>query len=267
MTMLNKFYTSGLIYPDWQSATGNSYYHGPADKGEVGYIVNNASGCNDYNNTSNDPNADWVPVKKLLRYEGQVIHVGSRLSRKSYGSDTISTSCENIPLAITWCDNRYSDSGAFLYNYGVEGLTWARDENGNVRLTDFVLKDPYSIGMDGIMIVYTLNQLSECGLEDVTRKYQYDGGEKFMAMNEYWNDFEHDDIYEWPAGLNLSTQQSDEANLYANDINTYISENYLMFVDGSKPFSEWDPYVSGVMGIGLAQVKEIYQKVLDDYLG
>ena len=267
MTMLNKFYTSGLIYPDWQSATGNDYYHAAADTGEVGYIVNNASGCNDYNNTSVDPDADWVPLKKILRHEGQVIHVCSRLSRRSYGSCTISTSCENIPLAITWCDYRYSDSGAFLYNYGVEGVTWTRDENGNVRLTDFVLNNPDGIGMDWIFITYTLNQLSECGLEDNARKFQYDGGEKFWAMNEYWNDFEHDDIYEWPAGLNLSTEQSDEANLYANDISTYIAENYLMFVDGTKPLSEWDSYVSDAMSVGLTQVKEIYQKVLDDYLG
>jgi hypothetical protein len=67
--------------------------------------------------------------------------------------------------------------------------------------------------------------------------------------------------------LNLSTEQSEEVNLYAADINTYITENYLMFVDGSKPLGEWDSYVNGLMGVGLARVEEIYQKALDDYQG
>ncbi len=46
---------------------------------------------------------------------------------------------------------------------------------------------------------------------------------------------------------------------------TYISENYLAFVDGSKPLSEWDSYEKGLADIGLADFLAIYQEAYDAY--
>ena len=39
-----------------------------------------------------------------------------------------------------------------------------------------------------------------------------------------------------------------------------------MFLDGTKPFSEWDSYISTLHSIGLDEVTAIYQAAYEDYL-
>jgi hypothetical protein len=56
-----------------------------------------------------------------------------------------------------------------------------------------------------------------------------------------------------------------EVNSLSGDLMTYISENYLAFVDGSKPLSEWDSYEKGLADIGLADFLAIYQEAYDAY--
>ena len=46
---------------------------------------------------------------------------------------------------------------------------------------------------------------------------------------------------------------------------TYIAENYLAFVDGSRPMSERDAYVSETMANGGDAIAAIYQDTLDKY--
>lgn len=46
---------------------------------------------------------------------------------------------------------------------------------------------------------------------------------------------------------------------------TYIAENYLAFMDGSRPMSEWDAYVSEAMANGGDAIAAIYQDTLDKH--
>ena len=267
MTMLNEAWNDGLIYPDWAGMDDNSGYQTASANNEIGYLVTNAIGCQDHSNNSSDPDADWQPIHKLLRYEGQVIHVGAALSRHNgYGSTSISTKCSNIPLMVSWCDWRYSDSGSFFVSYGVEGVTWEYNEDGEVRFTDYVLNNPNGIAMDWVLVVNTINQLAEHGLEIADRKYAYDGGDVYAAMNDFWLDFEYDDLYDWPVGLNLTDEQTEEVAEYSTDVCTYISENYLAFLDNSMPLDQWDSYVQSVMDIGMTEILAVYQQAYDDFV-
>ena len=59
--------------------------------------------------------------------------------------------------------------------------------------------------------------------------------------------------------------RSGAAAANAGDLVTFITENYLAFVDGSKPMSEWDAYVSEAMTNGGDAIAAIYQDALDKY--
>ena len=266
MHMLNDAWNHNYIHKDWAGCDDNSDYHTANVNNEIGYFVSNAVATKELKDAATDPDLYWVPLKKLLRTPGQTIHVGEQRSRVTYGCTTVSTNCDNIPLAIAWCDWRYSDAGSFFCSYGVEGETWEYNDEGKIQLTDFILHNPDGIGINWVMSVVTLDQLAEHGLEDSLRKYAYDGGEKVLAIFETWNDFLYDAAYEWPAGLTLNDEQTEEVSAYSNDVATYVAENYVAFMDGSMPFSEWDNYVSGLEAIGLGQIRVIYQELLDDYL-
>jgi putative aldouronate transport system substrate-binding protein len=263
---LHSCYTEGLIHPDWQSKATNGDYKVNRTNNEIGYVATNPTGTAEYASENDDPDCYWLPLHKLLQTPGQTIHVGANISRKSYGSTSISTDCENIPLAVTWCDWRYSKAGSFLYSYGVEGVTWNYDAEGNVKLTEFVTNNPAGVGMDWVMIVYTLNQLTEGGLEDVNRKYAREGAEELAKMNAYWSDFMYDGAYEWPAALKLSDEQQTEVSNLSGDVATYMAENYIGFIDGSVSLDTWNSYLENTRAAGAERILEIYQEALDDYL-
>ena len=44
-----------------------------------------------------------------------------------------------------------------------------------------------------------------------------------------------------------------------------MAENWLSFLDGSKPMSEWDSYVEGLKGMGITRCQEIYT-AYNDYM-
>jgi hypothetical protein len=48
----------------------------------------------------------------------------------------------------------------------------------------------------------------------------------------------------WPSAIQFSTEDTSRLATIGADIQTYIVENYPLFVDNSKPLSEWDSYVS-----------------------
>lgn len=260
---LNKCWNAGLIDPDWAGAVSNNDYLSKVDN--CGFFATTTSGIMTLEGNSNDPDADWVTVQKIMKTEDQVLHVGEAASRKSYGETSINAKCDNIPLAVTWCDYRYSDGAYNLINYGVEGYTWEYNENGDIRLTEQVLNNPDGLAATWCLLLYALNNLADCGLEDSNRKLAYEGGEKYIEFGEIWTKFKYDGAYEWPAGLNLSDEDQQLVNEYAGDVVTYIAENFTAFVDNSKPLSEWDSYVAGLPGIGLDAIREIYQATLDAY--
>ena len=263
VSYLNKCWNAGLIDPDWAGAASNNDYLNKVDN--CGFFATTASGIMTLESNCSDPNAEFVTIHKVLQTEDQVLHVGEASSRASYGDTSISASCENIPLAVTWCDFRYSNGAYTLINYGVQGHTWEYNESGEIRLTDFVLANPDGLAATWCLLLHGLNNLADCGLEDSNRKLAYDGGEKYVEFGEIWTDFKYDGAYEWPAGLNLSDEVQEEVNELAGDVVTYIAENFTAFVDNSKLISEWDAYVAGLSDIGYDEIKAIYQNTLDAY--
>lgn len=267
MITLNQWFTEKLIDPDWTSFTSNQSYANKTVTGQVGMVFMSPGEVTGYEQaTTNDEDCTWVPLHKPLKYPGQVIHLGGETARVSYGSSCVSASCENIELAITWCDFRYSPYGSFYASYGPEGVLWEKDENGNPTATEWALNHPEGLSYAWACMLYGINSLAEHGLEDGMRKYAYPGGKRLEEMHYYWDDYDYDGAYEWPVGVNFTEDQTAEVNKYMADLVTYISENYLGFVDGSKPLSEWDAYVSGLYELGWNDILAVYQEAYDTYI-
>lgn len=212
MTMLNKFWNQGLINKNWAACATNKDFIGLRE-GKIGYFANSATGPKEIV-IENDPDAYWLPLQKTLREPGQVIHVGEQHSRVGYGHTVVSTNCENIPLAIAWCDWRYSDTGSFFTSYGVQGEIWDYNEDGEIRFTEFTVNNPAGVNYEWVLIVHTLDQLAEHGLEITNRKFAQEGGDGIAACYDVWYDFDYDAAYEWPAGLILDDDQTSRASAY-----------------------------------------------------
>jgi hypothetical protein len=148
-----------------------------------------------------------------------------------------------------------------MASMGPQGLLWDRDENGEVIATDFALNNPDGLAIGWAMMLYGFNALAEHGMVDRLRRYLTPDAKVGEAITKYWSEYDYDGAYRWPAAAKLTTEQANEADAYTADIATYISENYLSFIDGSKPLSEWDGYVETLRSIGMDEVIAIYQQL------
>lgn len=262
----NEFYAAGLIDPNWTAYSNNTSFTAKTTGGEVGYVYMSPGEITDYENTSIDPDATWVPIHKPLVTKGQTIHCGGAVAHWTYGSTAISAKCENLELAVTWCDWRYSPFGAEYSSWGPEGLIWEYDENGNRMATEWALSAPNGLGYAWLCMLYGCNSLAEHCLEDGLRKYAYPGGERILNVHYYWNDYSYDGAYQFPQGARLDTDESEIVTKLATDIGTYIAENYPLFLNGEKSFDEWDSYIEGLYNLKVQTVLDNYQTAYDRYM-
>ena len=266
MQKMNEFYAAGLIDPNWRSYSSSMAFTAKTSNGEIAIMDMAATEIDSTNATCVDPGCDWQGLSRPLLYEGQVLHVGGDLSRVTAGTGNSSVSgrCENIELAVSWCDYRYSPYGSDYNSYGPEGVIWEYDEAGKRTATQWALT--HDMGYSWATMFFGLNSLFEHGLFDTSVKTIYDGGAKVDAIRAYWADYDYDGAYEVPAGCRMTADESDTVNSLSADIATYISENYSLFLTGEKSFDEWDDYVSAVFSMGMQEIIDTYQTAYDRYL-
>lgn len=267
MTMLNQWWNDGLITPNWASMAGSLDAHDDVLNGVMGVMGMIPGEAHDFSVNNVDPDAYFVPLHKPVLSEGQVFHLGDVRTWISLGAWAISAKCANIPLLTSYCDWFYSPSGAFFSNYGVEGYTFYYDENGKPMLTDFLVNHPF--GMSSALLQFAMNDVNEGGVLIRSRAYAYPGGEKLAAFHTFWDDqdyYRYDGTMQWPSAVTFTPEQNSRLADLGSDIKTYITENYLQFVDNSRPLSDWETYVAGFDQLGWSEAREIYQTAYDDFM-
>lgn len=263
MTLMNSWYQEGLIDPNWASYSSIQDFDMKLDDNSMAYLNGTRPTTVVKHNDYLPEGESWVALTKPLREPGQTLHMGYRVSRVYWGSAAISTSCPNIELAATWMDWRYSEEGSFLYGYGVQGVSWDYDENGKVAISDFIINHEAYYTM--AMTVYALNNIAEPGLY-INYTWLVPGNEDAKSVLDFWSSVPHDDGYMYPSGVTYTDEESEILAQYGNDVGTYLEENYVLFLDGSKPLSEWDSYVQGLYNIGIEQIIAVYQEAYDSYM-
>ncbi|MDR0819007.1 MAG: hypothetical protein LBN43_05505 [Oscillospiraceae bacterium] len=258
----------GLFNDDWMTSLANDAIH-LIDQGcaTTGMVPTEAKQYEYAGNATADPNAHWVPLHIPVQYEGQVLHLGDQRSWVEWGSWWIGGKAEDIPLLASYCDYLYSDEGIFDQNYGIEGETFNFNEKGEPVLSDFIQNHPY--GLSFAVMTYMACELYDGGVSMRNRSYAFPGGERFKAFHEYWGDpnyYQYDGSMQWPSAVTFTPEEQTELNTYTADMTTYLQEQYLQFVDGTKPLTEWDSYVSGLETLGWYRAIDVYQQAYDRFI-
>lgn len=268
MTLLNTWFNEGFISPNWMGWLANNGIVSELQTGVVGVASMLASEAAGYVDNTQYPDAYWTAIHEPVLYEGQVFHLGDTANWVGYGSWSISSKCENVPLLASYSDWFYSDSGSFFANYGVENYTFYYDESGKPMLTDFLVKN--QAGLAWAILQFTMDEIFEAGLLIREKSYAYPGGEKLRAWYDIWDNpdfYKYDGSMAWPSAIQFSTEDTSRLATIGADIQTYIVENYPLFVDNSKPLSEWDSYVSELTSMpGWDEALEIYQNAYDAFI-
>lgn len=265
LAYFNKLYTEGLFDPNFASVDVNTTRANMMN-GTSGVTVDTGgSGLA----TSVKSMRETEPTYDLAGFGPLVAQSGDIAMSTHYDSATtgeimvITSDCDNIEAAaqfVNWC---YTEAGCMLNNYGIEGITYTVDDDGKIRLTDYVLNNP-----DG----WTINQV-QAGYNRSWSGFPFvqiprpDSGITLPEQQEAidrWSTSNAPDYF-YPA-ISVAEEDTSEYSRLMADISTYIAEMQNRYITGVESLDNFETvYLKTLKDMGIDTVIEMKQKAYDVY--
>ena len=268
LSTMAKWYADGLIYQDFYTYV-DSNTNPPDDlvlNDQMGlYGLNTQDIPNRYSEVvGTNPDIVVVGAYDPVEKEGDTLHF-TQSSKASAGSGyCISTQCEDPVLVARWADYIYSEEGQLLSNYGVEGLTFDYNEEGEPELNDMIFQNPDGLPEQLAITKYTTFSL--VGVQDDYRQYARFTDAQWEAARDIWS--MGDDAYTIPTGVQMTSDENVTFSNTYSDIGTYVEQYTLQAILGDVDVEEtWDQYVADIEAMDIATCIAQQQSALDRYLG
>ena len=265
LAFLNKLYEEGLMDPQFNTGD-EAKLDAMFAKDIVGASAHFATktelwtGTAAKANNPNSGNAEYMMVLSPESLDGTPIRIISRaLTGFSYG---ITRDCKNPEMAIRWLDYIYgSDEGRDTLLYGLEGLTYTVDKDGNKTWTEVISNNP-----DGLSVGAALRSFGAFPAQFTNRTEDFyrmmvskRAAEEGSILKQYM-------ILPFPQVMGEEAELDRIASLNA-DISTYENEMIQKFIMGQESLSEFEAFLSTVSSMGGDELSQIYQTQLDRFYG
>lgn len=210
--------------------------------------------------------AEWIAVPFPVVEEGQSACYTSYSGLSGDSGCVITTSCpeEKIVLALQWLNYAYTEEGILYYNFGNEGETYTKAEDGTINFTDTILKD--RDGADAACRKYTgFGNVAICGVE--MQRFVYAKNNQVVAEGVYtWMDNSDAKSYLVPSYKLTADESARHTDLFLAYA-TYCNEMIMKVIAGEADISQWDSVIENMYGLGLQDDLDIlnaaYQRMLD----
>lgn len=214
----------------------------------------------------NEANPDFqlLPMPYPTLNEGETPIVGQQNANFTGGGLAITTACENPELIMKYFDYFYSEEGHMLSNWGIQGLTYDFDENGNPYFLPLVSENPDGLSREQAMAKYTIwqSQTPVYKRKDVLE--QRDRLPEQIEGRKNWLTCKNEIL------MPPVTPTAEEASEFAsimNDCRTYMLEQATKIIMGNVDLNEgFDVMVATLKGMGIDRAIELRQAALDRYL-
>ena len=176
----------------------------------------------------------------------------------------VSTDCSDVETCLRWIDYWYSEEGTFLANYGLEGVSFEYDENGNPHLNEAILQSPIGLPSSLTCSIYIT---SGGPYVNDTFRLQYYFGENQKAAMECWDRSEMPACSQgFPSDAGLTTEEAEEYSSIMSDIETYMEEIATSVLVGNEPTSKLDEVAGNLTAMKIQDAIDLMQAAYDRYL-
>lgn len=267
LTLMNKWYTEGLIDHDFYTRSAPTDFTAmdriPA--GKVGaseqmiytlpHVYQALSGGTEFHMVA-------MPFpRKSADYVAHFRRVNEITGTTAIAVTTAVSDADKLEKISRWLDYRFSEEGALLLNYGIEGDTYTMVD-GKPVFTDKILKDPEGRSTGDMMQITTQDQFHGM-LYDWTREKPTVSDEEWSAYDIWGNSASGDWVM---PPVTLTTEEGTEYATIYGDIETLVTETIPQFITGQKALSEYDAFVQQLKSLNVDRCIEIQQTALDRYL-
>ncbi|CAG7644392.1 extracellular solute-binding protein [Paenibacillus allorhizosphaerae] len=262
LALLRKWYAEGLIDKDFALNTDSKALDNKMMSDASGATVGLLSGGMGRwmeAGKKKDPKYQLVAAPYPTLKKGERAFIGQRdFKYNPAASKAVTTAAKNPELAVKWLDYAYSEKGSLLFNFGVEGESYAM-KNGTPTFTDKITKDP------------------KYNLQQMVSQYTKPNGPFLGDPRKNFNTFPEQDeaIKIWeqtdaarhvlPLFITPTVEESKEVAKINTAIASYKEEMFVKFVMGKEPIEKFDEYAKRIKEMGSDKVTKIYQDAYDRY--
>lgn len=264
LKLMNDWYQKGYISKDFTSVDeqqANTLF----DSGAVGMII--APCVAAYNRGQNQGfSIVTAPYPRLqagdkLHYE--FLDIWPNMNRMETTA-VITKDCKNVEAAVQFMNYAYTQEGAELLNWGVEGLNWDWVDGKRVY-NDTMLKNEM-FGTEEASYIYKAHLAPKLTYLDTECHANLLKSPGALAVRMAWaDDPDVDTLYQLPPFELSADAQARRAEIM-NDVTIYCNEMVLKFIIGTEPIENFDQYVQTLKGMGVEEAIALTQEAYDAYM-
>ena len=202
------------------------------------------------------------PVKNA----GDKIHVKGATNAASPGW-CITTACsdENTVYALKLLDYLYSDEGALLSTFGIEGETYEM-KDGVPVYTDLILNDPDGRAVKTMINIYCVDDMPQFVMAE---KNQSLYTAEQMEASDTWKS-NLDGEWQYPGGsISMTADEAGALGDLIGDLETYVYENMVKFIVGEKDpadDAQWAEFQKMIVDMKGDELRTVLQNAYDRFL-
>ena len=164
-------------------------------------------------------------------------------------------------------DYFYSEKGAVLKTYGIEGLTYERVDENSVKYTDEIMHNEKGLTPTEALALHTRAYSASPGITAKTTvtTSKYDTKEQQDAY-ELYNKYVANGLKTQLPVFEYDIKTAEEVAAIEFDINNYVYENVVRFIKGAESMDKFDDFQKHINELNLKRLKEIKQKAYEKYI-
>ncbi len=272
LSMFRDWYDEGIINHDFASQMSNLPDQGIISNEQSGIWFSDLSYVKTYQEllASVNPNSELALMSDPGLDDARTGYIQKNISAAQSGGFSVSESCEDVELALSWCDMWYDPALTQFINYGYEGETFEYDENGEPVLGGIIVSN--DLGLPSLKMANGVYLCTSGGFIYDIHKYDLEYTDLQLAAYTQWLNAADDEstvtTAELPTGAKLNVQEADVISAVMSDINTHVAEMALKFVTGTIPLNEenYQSYVADIEAMSLQKALDAQQAAYDRYL-
>lgn len=266
LSIANRWYEEGLIYKDFYTIPDGQNINYLVEKMSTGESIVTFAYCEFANMIALDEGqyfvAGYIPRDDASEQVHLTEGVDSKIGLgKAYAIGPNSTE-EQIQALCMLMNYFYTEEGALLANYGVEGVAFDYREDGTPWYTDMILNNPDGLTMTQALCFY-VGYMVPCDCDYTVYN---------IASLTTWADFVDawgtaDNAWRFP-DVSLTAEEQENYAAAAADVDTYLDETLIKFVIGDLDVDDnavWQEYLDTMDSLGAGTMIEIYEAALERY--
>jgi putative aldouronate transport system substrate-binding protein len=264
LELMNRWYSKGYISKDFTSVD-NSQKNTLFDTKKIGMLFGAIVG--NYNRASGlGFKVTSAPYPRVR--PGDQLHLENTdiwpLKNNDNANAALSAKCKNVEAAVRWLNYAYSEPGALLLNWGVEGINYTL-VNGKKVYNDRMLNNP-QLGTHEASYVYKMHGAPKRYEKDVECHASLLKTPESLAARMLWADDIHVDTLSSLPPYQLTEAEQNTRTRIMTEISTYADEMVLKFITGVENLNRFDAFVTTINNMGLADALKSEQGAYDRYL-